>query len=108
MGSILKGVASTVASVISSCCRAPLVTHLARDNNFADCNAKESNQSKMLKLVIIGIGYKFILFVNGNPTYVIISFITLACCKIFFMYKAMQTLELRDPNEQRIAIFYDY
>ena len=31
-------------NVISGSCRAPLIAHLARANNFSDCNAKERNQ----------------------------------------------------------------
>lgn len=34
---------NAMINVISGSCRAPLIAHLARDNNFSDCNAKERN-----------------------------------------------------------------
>jgi len=36
-------VIASLQEVLNSCCKANLVTHLARDNNFADCAAKEGN-----------------------------------------------------------------
>lgn len=40
---IFGKIVCAMSSIIGNCCRAPLVTHLARDNNFADCAAKEGN-----------------------------------------------------------------
>lgn len=40
---IIGKIIGAANSVISSCTRAPLVAHLARAGNFADCAAKEGN-----------------------------------------------------------------
>lgn len=72
-----------MTNVISGSCRAPLITHLARANNFSDCNAKEGNQSRMLKLVSIGIGYKFLVYVNGNIYLSMQFFVLLSVLKFF-------------------------
>jgi len=57
---------NAIINVMSGSCRAPLIAHLARANNFSDCNAKERNQSSVLKLMAIGFGYKFLVYVHGD------------------------------------------
>ena len=65
--STVSGIIAAAASVMNGVSRAPLIAHLARENNFADCSAKEGNQSRMLKLVAIGFGFQFLVFVNADP-----------------------------------------
>jgi len=85
---------NAMTNVISGSCRAPLIAHLARDNNFSDCNAKERNQSSVLKLVAIGFGYKFLVFVHGDHQLSFFFFVFLSALKFFCQWKAMSVLQL--------------
>ncbi len=95
---------TAVASVIGSVSRSPLIAHLALENNFGDCAAKESNQSRLLKLILIFAGFKFLLWVNTKNSFVYIAFATLSIFKIYFLALSMKTLSLRTFNEQRLFI----
>lgn len=89
---IIGKVLNSAAGVIGGICRSPMINHLARANNFADCNAKEGNQSRTMKIFLIGIGYKFLIWVNSDPSLAFISFTVLSIVKLFCQYKAAQTL----------------
>lgn len=99
---IIGKVIDAGASVIDGACHSTLVTHIARNNNFSDCNAKEKNQSRTLKLLLIALGYPFLIFVNENVERVFWAFITLSLLKITCQYKAMGTLRLRTLSPKRL------
>jgi len=95
---------NAVTNVISGSCRAPLIAHLARANNFSDCNAKERNQSSVLKLVAIGFGYKFLIYVHGDHRLSFFFFFFLSAAKFACQWKAMSVLQLQTLNPERIEI----
>ena len=98
---------SSSCTVASGACHSTLVTHIARKNNFSDCNAKEGNQTRALKLVLIGIGYKFLIFVNEDATRVSLMFLVLSTGKLVFRYQSMNTLNLRTLSPQRSKLILD-
>ena len=104
---LLGRIISSSCTVASGACHSTLVTHIARKNNFSDCNAKEGNQTRALKLVLIGIGYKFLIFVNEDATRVSLMFIVLSTGKLVFRYQSMNTLNLRTLSPQRVELILD-
>ena len=99
---IVRNVLGALASVINGCCHSMLVTHIARKNNFSDCNAKEGNQSRTLKFLIIGIGYEFLIFVYNDGRSALVAFAILSFGKLLCQYKAMKTLKLRTLSPYRL------
>lgn len=97
-------VLGAMGSVAGGVSRAPLISHLARAHNEADVSAKEGSQSRLLKLVAIAAGYRFLLWVDAEGSRASIAFVALAALKLAFQYRATTVLELRTLNAQRLAL----
>ena len=95
---------SAVGNVMGSVSRSPLIQHLARADNYSDCAAKESNQSKLLKLILILVGYQFLVWVNLSSVRARVAFAALSLSKVAFVALSMKTLALRTLNEQRLFL----
>ena len=102
--SCTAGAIGSLGSVAGAVSRAPLISHLARAHNEADVSAKEGNQSRLLKLVAIAAGYRFLLWVDAEAQRAAAAFVVLAALKLAFQLRATRLLELRTLNKQRLSI----
>lgn len=103
--SVGAAVIGAVSGVMGNVSRSPLIHHLARANNYGDCAAKESNQSRLLKLILILVGYRFLVWANtGGMLQSFVAFIILSTLKLVLLTQSMRVLELRTINEQRLRL----
>ena len=102
--SCTAGAIGALGSVTGGVSRAPLISHLARAHNEADVSAKEGSQSRLLKLVAIAAGYRFLLWVDAEARRAAAAFVVLVVLKMTFQLRATRLLELRTLNKQRLCI----
>ena len=90
--SSIVAVLNTVAGVIGTQTRASLINHFARDNNFADCAAKEGNQDRGVK--VFGIPLALVLLnIIGEKNYFSV-YIGLVLVQFIFNVFAVRALHI--------------
>eukprot|EP00164_Ancoracysta_twista_P000113 GFYU01000163.1.p1 GENE.GFYU01000163.1~~GFYU01000163.1.p1 ORF type:complete len:575 (+),score=145.39 GFYU01000163.1:117-1841(+) len=104
--SLASGVIFSVAEVITGCSRAPLITHLARADNFSDCSAKEGNQSRVLRFLVILMGYNFLIFVNETHNRALLTFALLSVGRVLCHSRSVRVLQLRTLNRHRFNLVF--
>ena len=100
---IISGVIGTIGNVPGSIASAGLAHHLAKNKNYSDVAAKEGNQNRVGKLIMISFSYHFILFISNNSViYAWFAYVFLVLCQIYCIFKSIQTLQLKSINHIRL------
>eukprot|EP01083_Nonionella_stella_P091116 254647_1 len=101
---IVSSILSTIGNVPGSIAKAGLAHHLAKVRNYSDVAAKEGNQSRCSKIIMIYAAYKYIEYMADNIILAWISYVILVAIQLFCIYKSIQTLILKDVNHSRMEL----
>jgi len=84
------------SGVMQSVSRANLINHFAIANNVSDCNAKEGNQDRGVKIFGIPAAFYLIYRLQDFPNFGLYSYIMLSVSLFFCTYKAVQSLKISE------------
>lgn len=89
----------TCASVMQGQTRSSLITHFAKSNNISDCNAKEGNQDRGVKIFGIPLAFLLIRKLGSHPFFPFVAYLVLVITQFYCTWKAVSALRLKGLKE---------